>query len=63
MNYHWNWYVFFEPSPNGTGAYLDMLLSGLVVTIVTALGLSVVAFLLRRAKYFPLAVSSRIGLR
>ncbi len=37
MNYHWNWHVFFEPSPNGTGTYLDMLLSGLEVTIVTAL--------------------------
>ena len=37
MNYHWNWHVFFEPSPNGTGTYLDMLLSGLVVTIVTSI--------------------------
>jgi glutamate/aspartate transport system permease protein len=37
LNYHWNWHVFFEPSPNGTGTYLDMLLSGLVVTIVTSL--------------------------
>jgi glutamate/aspartate transport system permease protein len=43
LNYHWNWYVFFEPSPNGTGTYLDMLLSGLVVTIVTALPAWVIA--------------------
>jgi glutamate/aspartate transport system permease protein len=43
LNYHWNWYVFFEPSPNGTGTYLDMLLSGLVVTIVTALVAWVIA--------------------
>ncbi len=43
MNYHWNWYVFFEPSPNGTGTYLDMLLSGLVVTIVTALAAWIIA--------------------
>ncbi len=43
MNYHWNWHVFFEPSPNGTGTYLDMLLSGLVVTIVTALTAWVIA--------------------
>ena len=43
MNYHWNWHVFFEPSPNGTGTYLDMLLSGLVVTIVTALAAWVIA--------------------
>jgi glutamate/aspartate transport system permease protein len=37
VNYHWNWRIFWEPSPNGTGNYLDMLLSGLVVTIETAL--------------------------
>ena len=43
MNYHWNWHVFFEPSPNGTGTYLDMLLSGLVVTFVTALAAWVIA--------------------
>ena len=43
MNYHWNWHVFFEPSPNGTGDYLDMLLSGLEVTIVTALAAWVIA--------------------
>jgi len=43
LNYHWNWHVFFEPSPNGTGDYLDMLLSGLVVTIETALCAWVIA--------------------
>jgi glutamate/aspartate transport system permease protein len=37
VNYHWNWHIFFEPAPNGTGTYLDMLLSGLLVTIETAL--------------------------
>jgi glutamate/aspartate transport system permease protein len=37
LNYHWNWRVFWEPAPNGTGTYLDMLLSGVVVTIETAL--------------------------
>jgi len=30
VNYHWNWRIFWEPAPNGTGTYLDMLLSGLV---------------------------------
>jgi glutamate/aspartate transport system permease protein len=43
LNYHWNWHVFFEPSPNGTGTYLDMLLSGLEVTVVTALAAWVIA--------------------
>jgi len=37
VNYHWNWHIFLEPAPDGTGSYLDMLLSGLVVTIETAL--------------------------
>ena len=37
MNYHWNWRIFWEPAPNGTGNYLDMLLSGLVLTIETAI--------------------------
>ena len=37
MSYHWNWHIFWEPAPSGTGTYLDMLLSGLVLTIDTAL--------------------------
>jgi glutamate/aspartate transport system permease protein len=37
VNYHWNWRIFWEPAPNGTGSYLDMLLSGLVLTIETAI--------------------------
>jgi glutamate/aspartate transport system permease protein len=37
VNYNWNWHIFFEPAPTGTGTYLDMLLSGLVLTIKTAL--------------------------
>ena len=37
MNYNWNWSIFFEPSPEGTGTYLDMLLIGLRWTLLTAL--------------------------
>lgn len=37
MNYHWNWHIFFEPNPMGTGNYLDMLLAGLALTIKTSL--------------------------
>jgi glutamate/aspartate transport system permease protein len=37
VNYHWNWHIFFEPAPSGTGTYLDMLLSGLWLTIETSL--------------------------
>ena len=35
MNYHWNWGIFFEPNPMGTGNYLDMLWSGLWLTLKT----------------------------
>lgn len=44
MNYNWNWGIFFEASPEGTGTYADMLLSGLMWTIVTALCAWVIAF-------------------
>ena len=37
MNYNWNWGIFWEPSPEGVGTYLDMLLAGLRWTLVTAL--------------------------
>jgi glutamate/aspartate transport system permease protein len=36
VNYNWNWGIFFDVSPEGNGTYLDMLLSGLFWTIVTA---------------------------
>ena len=36
MNYNWNWGIFWQPSPEGTGTYFDMLLSGLKWTIITA---------------------------
>ena len=46
MNYHWNWNIFFEPAPDGTGTYLDMLLSGLALTIETAALAWIIALLL-----------------
>jgi glutamate/aspartate transport system permease protein len=33
MNYNWNWHIFWEQSPEGTGTYWDMLLSGLRLTV------------------------------
>lgn len=44
MNYNWNWRIFFEPSPEGTGTYADMLLSGLSWTIATAFCSWIIAF-------------------
>ena len=37
MNYHWNWNIFWEASPDGVGTYWDTLWSGLVWTMATAL--------------------------
>ena len=46
MNYHWNWGIFFQLSPEGNGTYLDMLLSGLRWTLLTALLAWVIALVL-----------------
>jgi glutamate/aspartate transport system permease protein len=43
VSYHWNWLIFFDPSPTGGGTYLDMLLWGLVLTIVTSLSAWIIA--------------------
>jgi glutamate/aspartate transport system permease protein len=45
VNYHWNWLVFFDPSPTGGGSYLDTLLSGLLLTIETSLSAWVIALI------------------
>ncbi len=44
MTYHWNWGIFLEPSPEGVGTYADMLLSGLLWTVLTALASWAIAF-------------------
>ena len=46
MNYNWNWRIFWEPSPDGVGTYMDTLLSGLAWTMATALTAWVMALIL-----------------
>ncbi len=46
MNYNWNWSIFWEPTPEGTGTYFDTLMNGLMWTILTALAAWTVAFVL-----------------
>jgi glutamate/aspartate transport system permease protein len=36
VGYHWNWAIFWQPSPEGNGTYLDMLIQGLETTLLTA---------------------------
>jgi len=45
VSYNWNWGILFQPSPEGQGTYLDMLLIGLVWTIVTGLCAWIVALI------------------
>jgi glutamate/aspartate transport system permease protein len=46
VNYHWNWHIFFETDPGGSGTYLDMLLAGLWLTIETAICAWIIALIL-----------------
>jgi glutamate/aspartate transport system permease protein len=46
MNYRWNWGIFWEPNPEGTGTYLDMLLIGLSWTLATAALAALIALVL-----------------
>ena len=43
MNYNWNWAIFFQPAPDGTGAYWWWLVTGLGWTLATALSAWVIA--------------------
>ena len=65
MNYHWNWRIFWEPAPNGTGTYLDMLLSGLVLTVETAICAWIIALIFGSIvgvmRTLPSKTASRIG--
>lgn len=42
--YNWNWSIYWEPSPEGNGSYMDMLVHGLLMTLLTAACAFVIAF-------------------
>lgn len=46
MNYHWNWRIFWEISPDGVGTYMDTLVSGLQWTLATALSAWIIALVI-----------------
>jgi len=46
LNYNWNWGVFWQAAPDGTGPYYGWLISGLGWTIITALAAWVIALTL-----------------
>jgi glutamate/aspartate transport system permease protein len=49
MNYHWNWGIFLEASPDGTGTYLYTLFLGVRWTLATAACAWVIALALGTA--------------
>jgi glutamate/aspartate transport system permease protein len=46
MQYNWNWGIFWQPAPDGTGVYFWWLISGLGWTLATALLAWVIALAL-----------------
>jgi glutamate/aspartate transport system permease protein len=46
VNYNWNWSIFFQPAPDGTGAYWWWLVTGIGWTLATALSAWVIALTL-----------------
>jgi glutamate/aspartate transport system permease protein len=46
VNYNWNWGIFWEQTPEGTGTYFSTLMSGLEVTILAALCAWTIAFVI-----------------
>ncbi|MBX9618824.1 MAG: amino acid ABC transporter permease [Hyphomicrobiales bacterium] len=61
MNYHWNWGIFLEPSPEGIGTYFDMLMMGLRWTLVTAVLAWIIAISLGGAVGVLRTLPSRLG--
>jgi len=46
VDYNWNWLIFWEPSPDGNGTYLNTLINGMQWTLATALLAALLAFFL-----------------
>ncbi|MGH8736066.1 MAG: amino acid ABC transporter permease [Burkholderiales bacterium] len=46
MHYHWNWHIYWQQSPDGSGTYLHTLFVGLGWTLALALLAWVIALLL-----------------
>ena len=63
MNYHWNWGIFLESSPEGVGTYLDMLMMGVRWTLVTAVLAWIIAVALGGAVGVLRTLPSRVGIR
>ena len=65
MNYNWNWGVFWQPAPDGTGVYFWWLITGLGWTLATALAAWAIALVFGSAvgtvRTTPLTWLARLG--
>jgi glutamate/aspartate transport system permease protein len=65
VNYHWNWGILLQPSPEGQGTYLDMLLIGLGWTVATGICAWIVALIFGSivgvARTLPSKTAERLG--
>jgi glutamate/aspartate transport system permease protein len=65
VNYNWNWGILFQPSPEGQGTYLDMLLIGLGWTVTTGICAWIVALIsgtiVGVARTLPSKAAERFG--
>ncbi len=65
MNYHWNWGIFWELSPDASGTYLQTLFNGLRWTLATGMTAWVIALALGlvigTVRTTPLVWAVRLG--
>jgi glutamate/aspartate transport system permease protein len=63
MNYNWNWSIFWDQTPEGSGTYLDTLISGLEVTILLTICSWTLAFVLGSFVGIIRTLPSRLAVR
>jgi len=65
VSYNWNWGILFQPSPEGQGTYLDMLLLGLAWTVATGICAWILALIFGSivgvARTLPSKTAERLG--
>ncbi|CAH1667451.1 amino acid ABC transporter permease [Chelatococcus asaccharovorans] len=55
MNYHWNWAIFFDPAPDSSVTYLQMILAGAATTCAVA----AISALIAVVTGIPLGIAAR----
>ena len=63
MNYHWNWGVFLQTTPDGSATYVDWLISGLGWTVSVISNASYGAPVLQARLLYPNRNEARIEVK